>query len=223
MKTNNTMAKKKNYTSLSDPKFLDDFSRKAERAEKIQEIWDVTTNIIGYSLIVISIIAGVYFDYLGSTPFTVFCIAAAIYFFSKYYYFPYVANDRVNQIKHKWTHYCASMNFTSFLGNGEVLYGNFGDILNRRGNTSYCFLSICYIPLIPIGCYRFYQNRKMIQITSDKISDDNNARDVYWGDRLSWNWREILYIYMKNWSFAVMVFIVIDIIMRDFVNPAIYG
>ena len=63
----------------------------------------------------------------------------------------------------------------------------------------------------------------MIQITSEKISDDSNARDVYWGDLLSWNWREILYIYMKNWSFAVMVFIVIDIIMRDFVNPAIYG
>ena len=217
------MAKKKNNKSLSDAEFIKDYIAKAEKTDNLQEIWDVTTNIIGYSLIAASIIAGVYLGYLGSTAFTVFCVAAVIYFFSKYYYFPYVANDRLNQIKHNMKFSLDSKNFESFLGNGEVLYGNFGDILNRRGNISYCFLSICYIPLIPIGCYKFITNRKMVQITSSPILRDSKERDAYWVHTINWTWREILCIYMKNWSFAVMVIIVVDKIMCDYLNPAIYG
>jgi hypothetical protein len=63
----------------------------------------------------------------------------------------------------------------------------------------------------------------MIQITSDKILKDSKERDAYWLDRITWNWKEILYIYLKNWSFAVMVITVINTIMWDYVIPAIYG
>ena len=184
---------------------------------------DVTTNIIGYSLIVASIILGLYLDYWGSTAYTLFCISAVVYFFSKYYYYPHVANDRSNTNQHERKTFLASTNFTSFLGNGEVLYGRFGDLFGEGGKISYCFISLCYIPLIPIGCYHFYGNRKMIQITSDKILKDSKERDAYWLDRTTWNWKEILYIYLKNWSFAVMVITVINTIMWDYVNPAIYG
>jgi hypothetical protein len=41
--------------------------------------------------------------------------------------------------------------------------------------------------------------------------------------KINWDFREILYVYMKNWSFAVMVITVINTIMWDYVNPAIYG
>ena len=52
----------------------------------------------------------------------------------------------------------------------------------------------------------------MIQFTGEKITGN-----------LAWNWKEILQIYLKNWSFAVMVITVINTIMWDYVNPAIYG
>ena len=59
----------------------------------------------------------------------------------------------------------------------------------------------------------------MFQLTSEKVTRDG----LYNVSVLSWNWKEILYIYLKNWSFAVMVITVIDKIMWDYVNPTIYG
>ena len=55
-----------------------------KRIEQLQSFWDITTNIIGHSLIAATIITGVNLGYKGSMPFMVFCIAAAVYFFSKY-------------------------------------------------------------------------------------------------------------------------------------------
>lgn len=208
------MTKKKNYTSLSDPEFLESYRRKAMQTDNLQNIWDFTTNIIGHSLIAAVIILGIYLGYKGSTAFTVFCVAAVIYFFSKYC-FSTKSKLWVQRVKR----YYGAM-FNSVLGTGEVLYGRFGDpLLNRRGNISYCFWSICYIPLIPIGCYSFNTNRKMIQFTSDRLVENG----TYFVSILRWNWKEILYIYLKNWSFAVMVITVINTIMQDYVNPAIYG
>lgn len=183
-----------------------------KRVELLQNIWDVTTNIIGYSLIAASIILGIRLGYKGSTAFAVFCFAAAVYFFSKYIFKPKSRHwtSRIKNYKRAA--------FQSAFGTGEVLFGNFGDLLGRRGPISYCFLSICYIPLIPIGCYSFAgTGRKMIQI----IGDVDGAYNIL--TTLRWDWKEILYIYMKNWSFAVMVITVINTIMWDYVNPAIYG
>ena len=185
-----------------------------KKVELLQNIWGVTTNIIGYSLIAASIILGIRLGYKGSTAFAVFCIAAAVYFFSKYIFRP----------KSKlWVHRIKEFTRTTFqsvIGTGEVLYGHFGDLLGRRGHISYCFWSICYIPLIPIGCYDFSgTGRKMIQFTGEKITGNGS----YYTFTLAWNWKEILQIYLKNWSFAVMVITVINTIMWDYVNPAIYG
>lgn len=185
-----------------------------KRVELLQNIWDVTTNIIGYSLIAASIILGIRLGYKGSTAFAVFCIAAAVYFFSKYIFKP-KSKIWVHRIK-EFT--CTT--FQSVIGTGEVLYGHFGDLVGGRGPISYCFWSICYIPLIPVGCYSFAgTGRKKIQIIGDKITGDG----AYGLTTLRWDWKEILYIYMKNWSFAVMVITVINTIMWDYVNPAIYG
>ena len=185
-----------------------------KRIEQIQKVWDVTTNIIGHSLIAATIIIGVSLGYKGSTPFTVFCIAAAVYFFSKYLFKP-KSKLLVQRIKI----FLQGAEFQSVLGTGEVLYGRFGGLWGDRGNISYCFLSICYIPLIPIGCYSIYTNRKMIQFVSEKITGNGK----YYLSTLAWDWKEILQIYLKNWSFAVMVITVINTIMWDYVNPAIYG
>ena len=179
-----------------------------KKVELLQNIWDVITNIIGHSLIAAVIILGVQNGYRGTTHFTVFCWAAAVYFFSKYIFKP-KSRHWTSRIKN----YYKRAAFQSAFGTGEVLFGNFGDLVGGRGPISYCFLSICYIPLIPIGCYGFSgTGRKMIQFTGEKITGN-----------LAWNWKEILQIYLKNWSFAVMVITVINTIMWDYVNPAIYG
>lgn len=59
----------------------------------------------------------------------------------------------------------------------------------------------------------------MIQFTSERITGDG----LYNTPTLAWNWKEILQIYLKNWSFPVMVITVINTIIQDYVNPAIYG
>ena len=166
------------------------------------------------SFIAATIIIGVNFGYMGSTSFTVFCTAAGVYFFSKYIFKP---DSRYWHSRIKNYFYGAV--FQGVLGTGEVLYGRFGGLWGDRGNISYCFLSICYIPLIPIGCYSIYTNRKMIQFVSEKITGNGK----YYLGTLAWDWKEILQIYLKNWSFAVMVITVINTIMWDYVNPAIYG
>ena len=186
-----------------------------KRVELLQNIWDVTTNIIGYSLIAAVVILGVQNGYRSTTHFTVFCWAAAVYFFSKYIFKP-KSRHWTSRIKN----YYKRAVFQSAFGTGEVLFGNFGELVGGRGHISYGFLSICYIPLIPIGCYSFFgTGRKMIQFIGDKITGDG----AYSFTTLRWDWKEILYIYMKNWSFAVMVITVINTIMWEYVNPAIYG
>ena len=105
-----------------------------KRVELLQNIWDVTTNIIGYSLIAAVIILGVQNGYHGTTHFTVFCWAAAVYFFSKYIFRP-KSKHWVYRIKE----YCTRTTFQSVFGTGEVLYGHFGDLVGGRGHISYCF------------------------------------------------------------------------------------
>ena len=63
---------------------IEDEIRKGKLAKKLQEIWSITNNIIGYSLITATIILGVRNGYHSTTHFSVFCCAAAIYFFSKH-------------------------------------------------------------------------------------------------------------------------------------------
>lgn len=186
-----------------------------KRIEQLQNFWDVTTNIIGHSLIAATIIIGVNFGYTGSTSFTVFCTAAGVYFFSKYIF---KTNSEIWHQRIK--EFFKGTVFNGVLGTGEVLYGRFGDLAGGRGHISYCFWSICYIPLIPVGCYSFSgTGRKMIQLISDKIT----GKGIYHVTTLNWKWTEILQIYLKNWSFAVMVITVINTIMWDYVTPAIYG
>lgn len=213
-KKRKTQPKKKVVVPAEDPVSQKEIA-KDRRTRKIQAVWSITNNIIGYSLIAATILYGVLNGYWGSTHLTVFCVAAVVYFLSKYLYFPLISNKEygdLTEFKSQWTR----QSFTSIFGVGNVLFGR----INK--SVSYSFLSILYIPLIPTGRYNFIDNRKMIQIDSS-CSDwdgDGSYRCLVFK---KFNWAEILYIYLKNWSFAVMVITVFDAFITDFFNPYVYG
>ena len=193
---------------------IEDEINKARFVKKLQAAWSVANNIIGYSLIVAGIILGVKNGYQGSTHFAVFCWAAVVYFFSKYIYYPLFTNKKLHNFSEYKKFGIHFESFTSLFGIGNVLFGRFGDQfdLPHNRNISYSFLSIMYIPLIPTGRYRFLENRKMIQIEGGDISYN------CWKFK-RFDWVEVLYIYLKNWSFAVMVITVLDVIIPLLMNP----
>lgn len=214
-KKKRTSKPQKEVSAPSEDPAIQEENKKERRTRKIQAAWSITNNIIGYSLIAATILFGVLNGYWGSTHLTVFCVAAVVYFLSKYLYFPLISNKEygdLTEFKSQWTR----QSFTSIFGVGNVLFGR----INK--SVSYSFLSILYIPLIPTGRYNFIDNRKMIQIDSS-CSDwdgDGSYRCLVFK---KFNWAEILYIYLKNWSFAVMVITVFDAFITDFFNPYVYG
>ena len=189
---------------------IEDEIKKARFVKKLQAAWSMANNIIGYSLIVAVIILGVHNGYRGSTHFTVFCWAAAVYFFSKHVYYPLFTNRKYHPMT-AYKKFFAFEHFTSLFGNGNVLFGRFD------GNC-YSFLSIMYIPLIPTGRYCFFENRKMIQIDSLSTKKDGDISYHCWKFK-KFDWAEVLYIYLKNWSFAIMVITVLNIIIPLLLNP----
>ena len=189
---------------------IEDDIRKSKLARRAQNVWSITNNTIGYSLIAATIILGVQNGYRGSTHFTVFCWAAAVYFFSKHVYYPLFTNRKYHPMT-AYKKFFAFEHFTSLFGNGNVLFGRFD------GNC-YSFLSIMYIPLIPTGRYCFFENRKMIQIDSLSTKKDGDISYHCWKFK-KFDWAEVLYIYLKNWSFAIMVITVLDVIIPLLLNP----
>lgn len=189
---------------------IEDYIRKSKLAKRVQEIWNVANNIIGYSLIATVIILGVKNGYCGSNHFTVFCWAAGIYFFSKYIYYPLFTNKKHHSMS-EYKKFFAFEHFTSLFGNGNVLFGRFD-------GCCYSFLSIMYIPLIPTGRYHFLDNRKMIQIDSLSTKKGGDISYHCWKFK-KFDWAEVLYIYLKNWSFAIMVITVLDVIIPLLLNP----
>ena len=189
---------------------IDDEIRKGKLVKKLQAAWSVANNIIGYSLVVAVIILGVQNGYRGSTHFTVFCWAAAVYLFSKHVYYPLFTNRKYHPMT-AYKKFFAFEHFTSLFGNGNVLFGRFD-------GSCYSFLSIMYIPLIPTGRYCFLENRKMIQIDSLSTKKDGDISYHCWKFK-KFDWAEVLYIYLKNWSFAVMVITVLDVIIPLLLSP----
>ena len=124
--------------------------KKSRYVKKVQTVWSTTNNIIGYSLIVATIVLGVQNGYYGTTHFTVFGWAVGVYFFSKYVYYPLFTNRKYHPMT-AYKKFFAFEHFTSLFGNGNVLFGRFD-------GSCYSFLSIMYIPLIPTGRYCFLEN-----------------------------------------------------------------
>ena len=91
-------------------------------------------------------------------------------------------------------------------------------LFGRFDGSCYSFLSIMYIPLIPTGRYHFLENRKMIQIDSLSTKKGGDISYHCWKFKI-FDWAEVLYIYLKNWSFAVMVITVLDVIIPLLLNP----
>ena len=199
---------------------IEDEINKARFVKKLQAAWSVANNIIGYGLIAAGIILGVKNGYQGSTHFAVFCWAAVVYFFSKYIYYPLFTNKKLHNFSEYKKFGIHFESFTSLFGNGNVLFGRFGDKFDLPHNRtiSYSFLSIMYIPLIPTGRYRFLENSKMIQIDSLSTKKGGDISYNCWKFK-RFDWVEVLYIYLKNWSFAVMVITVLDVIISLLLNP----
>ena len=189
---------------------IEDEIKKARFVKKLQAAWSMANNIIGYSLVVAVIILGVQNGYHDSTHFTVFCWAAAVYLFSKHVYYPLFTNRKYHPMT-AYKKFFAFEHFTSLFGNGNVLFGRFD-------GSCYSFLSIMYIPLIPTGRYCFLENRKMIQIDSSSTKKDGDISYHCWKFK-KFDWAEVLYIYLKNWSFAVMVITVLDVIIPLLLSP----
>ena len=177
---------KRRFKSLSQAGCLEWIKAELEYEELLQTIWSVTNNFIGYSMIVAFIWFGVSHGYWNTIQMRVFCIAAVVYFLSKYLYYPFVKDIMWTELKEGG----GQETFVSFLGCFEVLYGRF------NGDGCYSFFSLFYIPLVPLGRYQLYANRRMIQLGDAK----------YYYHTFKFCWREILYVYLKNWSFAAMVF-----------------
>jgi hypothetical protein len=101
--------------------------------------------------------------------------------------------------------------FTSAFGCGNVLFGRF----NRAPDwpsVSYSFLAIMYIPLIPTGCYDINGSGKN---RLDLIGEAEYSTNKY-----EWSFLEVLYIYVKCWSVAVMVFTVLNVLIEDYLKVA---
>ena len=96
---------------------IEDEIKKGKLVKKIQKIWSIANNTIGYSLIAAVIILGVQNDYRGTTHFAVFCWAAGVYFFSKYIYYPLFTNRKYHNLS-EYKNFFAFEHFTSLFGNG---------------------------------------------------------------------------------------------------------
>ena len=83
--------------------------------------------------------------------------------------------------------------FWGFFGTGEVLLGNFGTT-----NICYDFICLMYIPLFPIACYS----------GSAKVPQ-------------TWSWREVLYIYLRQWLFVIIIgsaYLINILVLTEYLN-----
>lgn len=132
--------------------------------------------------------------YVGTARFTAFCVAAAIYLLCKWVVYPLLWRTASLVRPHQETFY-RHRTFSSALGCGNVLLGRF-HICPSWPSVSYSFLSLCFIPLIPTGCYDLSGTGKSV------LSIDTEEHSSL---PIEWRAVEVLYIYAKCWSMATII------------------
>ena len=104
------------------------------------------------------VVLAILWGYVGTTIFTVFCVAAAVFLLCKYVVYPQMWRmvDYFRPSKDITADYHT---FISAFGCGNVLLGRFHDSPSWP-DISYSFFSLFYIPLIPTGCYSIARSGK---------------------------------------------------------------
>lgn len=176
---------------------IESYNKQIEREEWIKRFGMRSSTLCAVLFIAAVIYLAVQWGYDGTARFTVFCAAAAVYLLCKWVVYPLLWFTASGWRPCKETFH-RHRTFSSALGCGNVLFGRFHNSPSWP-SISYSFISLFYIPLIPTGCYDLSGTGKsLLPIDSEQYSS------------LSTKWRavELLYIYAKCWSVALMVLLV---------------
>ena len=176
---------------------IESYNKQIEWEEWIKRFGMRLSTLCAVLFIAAVIYLAVQWGYDGTARFTVFCAAAAVYLLCKWVVYPllWFTASIVRPCKETFHRY---RTFSSALGCGNVLFGRFHSCPSWP-SISYSFISLFYIPLIPTGCYDLSGTGKsLLPIDTEQYSSQS----------IKWRAVELLYIYAKCWSVAVMVLLV---------------
>ena len=126
---------------------IESYNKQIEREEWIKRFGMRSSTLCAVLFIAAVIYLAVQWGYVGTTRFTAFCAAAAVYLLCKWVVYPLLWRTASLVRPHQETFY-RHRTFSSALGCGNVLLGRF-HICPSWPSVSYSFLSLCFIPLIP--------------------------------------------------------------------------
>lgn len=174
------------------------YNKQIEREEWIKRFGMRLSTLCAVLFIAAVMYLAVQWGYDGTARFTVFCAAAAVYLLCKWVVYPLLRfTASIGRPCKETFHRCRT--FSSALGCGNVLFGRFPFFSPSCPSVSYSFISLFYIPLIPTGCYDLSGTGKsLLPIDTEQYSSQS----------IKWRAVELLYIYAKCWSAALMVLLV---------------
>ena len=154
-------------------------SEESVRIYRRQEKWRWVRRICMILIIAATAFVGIYQDLYMSRTFMVFGIAVVVLALLCYVVCPlWVEKAYLNTRIYRFPHpEDFRHEFWGWFGTGEVLLGHFED------DITYDFFCIFYMPIFPIKCYT------------------HSGR----GMSLAMSWREVLYIYLRQWLIAIIV------------------
>lgn len=141
-------------------------------------------------LVVVATFVAVYKkDAWDTTSFEVFAIGLAVLAILRCIVYPFwvmqeVFDGKTQKFKLRQKSWLDPTSFGrtyyGYFGTGEVLLGNFGG----NENITYNFFCLFYMPIIPLGCV-------------SRQGDTSFKR--------TWSWKEVIYLYLRQWSLAVLI------------------
>lgn len=173
---------------------------KRERKEQTSRMLRVLGHATVACLVVAAIVAAYLGDRLSWTngEFRVFAIAAGVYYLTTLvllpiinsidYYAPLRTKQRYEPCK--WPY-----EFPSYFGTGVMAKGCF-----TMHEIEYLFFAVLGLPLIPLRCQAGV-NPQLLR-----------------SNRMYWRWYEVVYIYLRDWSLAFVIFVAPAIIIRYFIS-----
>lgn len=170
------------------------YNEQIEREKRLKRLGMYFLSLCALLFIAAVVYLAVQWGYVGTTRFTAFCVAAAIYLLCKWVVYPQLWRTASLVRPHQETFY-RHRTFSSALGCGNVLFGRF-HMCPSWPSVSYSFLSLFFIPLIPTGCYDLSGTGKSV------LSIDTEEHSSL---PIEWRAVEVLYIYAKCWSMATMI------------------
>ena len=175
------------------------FNEQIEREERLKRLGMFFLSLCALLFIAAVVYLAVQWGYVGTTRFTAFCVAAAVYLLCKWVVYLLLWRTASLVRPHQET-FPRHRTFSSALGCGNVLFGRF-HICPSWPSVSYSFLSLFFIPLIPTGCYDLSGTGKSVLSIGTEVH--------YFSLPIEWRAVEVLYIYAKCWSMATMILLLV--------------